>query len=271
VTVRIVPTSSLAGHTLQRETFRTSRLLDFCNEPELVKQIGHPSDRWPLVVLKELTDNALDEAEEAGTAPEIHVEVSGNAALDLGRRCGRKRPSQSLSSGFLRGGARITSTYSFAYGRNCNHPYIAIDLHWRIQSCRPASYTLKKFVSTRALHQKRLKQGRVIRTGMSLGLSLARNRQNLNLLHRLSKRKANQIAVVRIRVGMAPQNVARSIENGLAVVDFNAFRMRRVVSQNQVGAGVDQIVRKLAIVRVNLILSVGRPVYRDQDVIDLWA
>ena len=55
------------------------------------------------------------------------------------------------------------------------------------------------------------------------------------------------------------------------MIDFNALRMRRVVPQNHVGAGVDQIVRKLAIVRINLILSVGRPVYRDQDVIDLWT
>jgi hypothetical protein len=70
---------------------------------------------------------------------------------------------------------------------------------------------------------------------------------------------------------MAPQNVARSVENGLAVVYFNTFRMRRVMSQNQVGTGVDQVVRKLAIVWVNLVLSVSRPVYRDQDLIDLWA
>jgi len=28
--------------TLVRETFRTSRLLDFCSQRELVKQIGHP-------------------------------------------------------------------------------------------------------------------------------------------------------------------------------------------------------------------------------------
>jgi hypothetical protein len=39
---------SRAKHTLQRETFRTSRLLDFCSERELVKQIGHPVDQWPL-------------------------------------------------------------------------------------------------------------------------------------------------------------------------------------------------------------------------------
>jgi DNA topoisomerase VI subunit B len=96
VTVRIVPTSPPAGHTLQRETFRTSRLLDFCNEPELVKQIGHPSDRWPLVVLKELTDNALDEAEEAGTAPEIHVEVSGNEIIVADN--GRGIPSETVAS-----------------------------------------------------------------------------------------------------------------------------------------------------------------------------
>jgi DNA topoisomerase VI subunit B len=84
-----------AGHTLQRETFRTSRLLDFCNEPELVKQIGHRSDRWPLVVLKELTDNALDEAEEAGTAPEIHVEVSGNDIIITDK--GRGIPSETIA------------------------------------------------------------------------------------------------------------------------------------------------------------------------------
>jgi hypothetical protein len=48
---------------LKRETFETSRLLDFCSERELTKQIGHDADHWPLVILKELTDNALDAAE----------------------------------------------------------------------------------------------------------------------------------------------------------------------------------------------------------------
>jgi hypothetical protein len=32
-------TAASAPHVLQRETFRTSRLLDFCSERELVKQI----------------------------------------------------------------------------------------------------------------------------------------------------------------------------------------------------------------------------------------
>jgi Histidine kinase-, DNA gyrase B-, and HSP90-like ATPase len=62
--------------TLVRETFRTSRLLDFCSQRELVKQIGHPVDHWALVILKELVDNALDAAEEASTAPTIAIEVA---------------------------------------------------------------------------------------------------------------------------------------------------------------------------------------------------
>jgi DNA topoisomerase VI subunit B len=68
---------SVTAHRLTRETFQTSRLLDFCSERELTKQIGHGIERWPLVILKELVDNALDAAEEAGIAPVIKVEVAG--------------------------------------------------------------------------------------------------------------------------------------------------------------------------------------------------
>ncbi|MRG55290.1 hypothetical protein GF108_06795 [Phyllobacterium sp. SYP-B3895] len=60
---------------LNRETFRTSRLLDFASEKELQAQTGHEVDDWPLVVLKELMDNALDACEEAGIAPSIHIDV----------------------------------------------------------------------------------------------------------------------------------------------------------------------------------------------------
>jgi len=63
------------GPVLQRETFRTSRLLDFCNEKELIAQTGHRPAQWPLVVLKELVDNALDACEEAGIAPEVSIAV----------------------------------------------------------------------------------------------------------------------------------------------------------------------------------------------------
>jgi hypothetical protein len=47
--------------TLQRTTLRTSRLLDFCSRKELIAQTGHQPEDWPLVVLKELADNSLDE------------------------------------------------------------------------------------------------------------------------------------------------------------------------------------------------------------------
>lgn len=53
----------------------TSRMLDFCSEKELTAQIGHPRHAWPLVVLKELVDNALDACEEARIAPEVAVTV----------------------------------------------------------------------------------------------------------------------------------------------------------------------------------------------------
>jgi DNA topoisomerase VI subunit B len=60
---------------LQRATFATSRLLDFCSEKELAAQTGHDADDWPLVIAKELTDNALDACEEAGVAPVIEIKV----------------------------------------------------------------------------------------------------------------------------------------------------------------------------------------------------
>jgi len=60
---------------LKRETFATSRLLEFCSQKELVLQTGHPVEQWSLVILKELVDNAIDACEESGVAPEIKVEV----------------------------------------------------------------------------------------------------------------------------------------------------------------------------------------------------
>jgi hypothetical protein len=67
---------STAGGKLIRTTFKTSRLLEFCSKKELVNQTGHPVEQWPLVILKELTDNALDASEDAGTAPIITVTVA---------------------------------------------------------------------------------------------------------------------------------------------------------------------------------------------------
>jgi DNA topoisomerase VI subunit B len=61
---------------LCRETFSTSRLSEFTSVKELVNQTGHPIEQWPLVILKELVDNALDAAEDSDIAPEIDVTVS---------------------------------------------------------------------------------------------------------------------------------------------------------------------------------------------------
>jgi Histidine kinase-, DNA gyrase B-, and HSP90-like ATPase len=60
---------------LNRTMFTTSRLLDFASEQELVAQTGHQKDAWPVVLLKELVDNAIDAAEESGIPPVITVTV----------------------------------------------------------------------------------------------------------------------------------------------------------------------------------------------------
>ena len=62
-------------HKLTRLAFTVSRLTEFCSEKELVKQTGHAVQVWPLVVLKELMDNALDACEEDETPPEIEITV----------------------------------------------------------------------------------------------------------------------------------------------------------------------------------------------------
>ena len=54
---------------LTRVAFKVSRLMEFCSERELQNQTGHSVYDWPLVVLKELMDNALDACEEAEVAP----------------------------------------------------------------------------------------------------------------------------------------------------------------------------------------------------------
>src|SRR3954462_15524566 len=60
-----------------RETFRTSRVLDFASERELTAQIGHRPEQWGQVAVKELVDNGLDACEEAGVAPRVEVAVDG--------------------------------------------------------------------------------------------------------------------------------------------------------------------------------------------------
>ena len=55
--------------------------MEFCSERELQNQTGHSVYEWPLVVAKELIDNALDACEEAEVAPEIAVTVEPDTII----------------------------------------------------------------------------------------------------------------------------------------------------------------------------------------------
>jgi DNA topoisomerase VI subunit B len=68
--------SSRSGHSIERTAFKTSRLMEFCSRRELVALTGEREENWPLVILKELVDNALDEAETSGVLPVIRIAVS---------------------------------------------------------------------------------------------------------------------------------------------------------------------------------------------------
>lgn len=65
--------------TLIRETFSTSRALEYFSEDELNRQMGAPRDLWALMLVKELIDNALDACEAVGVAPAITVTVGQDA------------------------------------------------------------------------------------------------------------------------------------------------------------------------------------------------
>jgi DNA topoisomerase VI subunit B len=73
-----LPTAGNKGPApgLIREAFETSRLADFASEKELVTQTGHPVKDWPLVVIKEASDNAIDSCEDAGVAPVIDISIN---------------------------------------------------------------------------------------------------------------------------------------------------------------------------------------------------
>src|SRR4051794_38067510 len=66
---------------LTRVAFRVSRLMEFCTRRELQNQTGHGITQWPLVVLKELVDNALDACEEAEVAPVISIAVEPGSII----------------------------------------------------------------------------------------------------------------------------------------------------------------------------------------------
>ena len=55
--------------------------MEFCTRRELINQTGHEVYEWPLVVIKELVDNALDACEEAEIAPVIAITVRGHSII----------------------------------------------------------------------------------------------------------------------------------------------------------------------------------------------
>jgi hypothetical protein len=69
---------SQRSDTVARKTFSVSRLAEFASIPELIKATGQPPEYWPLVI-QELADNGVDDAEEGGTAPEIESAVTDNS------------------------------------------------------------------------------------------------------------------------------------------------------------------------------------------------
>lgn len=60
---------------LHRQTFKTSREMDFFSLKELQTQTGHAPPEWPLVFLKEMVDNALDACDEHDIPPSIRVQA----------------------------------------------------------------------------------------------------------------------------------------------------------------------------------------------------
>jgi hypothetical protein len=62
----------------RRQAFSFSRDLQFATEPELAKRMGCPRPIWLRAALKELIDNSLDAAEEAGIEAAIRVALDEN-------------------------------------------------------------------------------------------------------------------------------------------------------------------------------------------------
>jgi DNA topoisomerase VI subunit B len=71
-----------ARQSAPRVAFTTSRALEFFTESELTTQIGYPKKLWPLVLIKELIDNAIDSCETAVTEkPEIQIKLEKDAIV----------------------------------------------------------------------------------------------------------------------------------------------------------------------------------------------
>ena len=97
---------------LTRKTFTISRLAEFASTVELTKATGHPVERWPLVIAKELIDNALDAAEEAKVAPKISILID-------------QRSVSVANSGPGIGPETVTSVVDFAVRTSSREAYVS--------------------------------------------------------------------------------------------------------------------------------------------------
>lgn len=68
----------MADQQLNRVAFSTDRTLEFFTESELTTQIGYGRELWPVVLVKELVDNALDACEATAVAPVITVTLEAD-------------------------------------------------------------------------------------------------------------------------------------------------------------------------------------------------
>src|SRR5271169_6497685 len=79
--VQVIAGDAIKRHKLKRTAFTTSRLAEYCPKKELVAQTGHEVELWPLVILKELLDNALDACEDASIAPVVSIVVEDDGRI----------------------------------------------------------------------------------------------------------------------------------------------------------------------------------------------
>ena len=63
---------------MTRETVTIDRAMEFFREDELAKQIGFSRPWWAAAILKEVIDNGLDAAEDAGRPPEVEVRIGSD-------------------------------------------------------------------------------------------------------------------------------------------------------------------------------------------------
>ncbi len=85
---------------LKRTTFEISRELEFLSEKELQMQIGYGKEWWPISLLKELIDNALDACETGNVSPrvEVIIESDGFGVHDNGPGMQAETVARSLPS-----------------------------------------------------------------------------------------------------------------------------------------------------------------------------